>query len=86
MIILIIFLFQLITLIKAQQELNSKQNELVVSQNQHSYVFKDKNTTNGELVLTDEFKQELYKHEQYFDEDGNQIYYGEEGEVKIIIK
>ena len=81
-------------LINAQRQLELKQQEYQSVNNQHKYVFKDKNTTNGELVLTEEYQKELYKHKEYFEEKANQetgeteqvqIYYGDNTDTKIII-
>ena len=63
--------------------------------NQHKYIYKDKNETNGELVLNDEYKKEQYKHGQYFEEQTNnitgdteqiQIHYGDKGDIIIDVK
>lgn len=77
-------------LLLAQQELNLKEKELSDADSQHKYIYKDKNTTNGELVLTDEYKKELYKHNEYeyTDENGEKKYqhYGDKNNINIEVK
>ena len=76
-------------LFNAKKQLELKQKEYQDVSSQHNYIFKDKNSTNGELVLTDEYKKEIYKHNEYYNEEDinkeNPKYYGDEGDTKIII-
>lgn len=64
-------------LLNAKQQLSQAETTLNEETQKHDYIF-DKDE-NGNLIISDEYKEEMYKHNQ-------QENYGNEGDVDIELK